>query len=73
MGKLTREERDYLRMGATRPGGKLPLFDEDGQVIRRSVIKGCVEKGLAERWFGNPLKPDWMVCRLTEQGRNLLG
>ena len=73
MANLTREERDYLLMGAHQPGGKLPLFDEHGQEIKSAIIRECLKKGLAERWFANPLKPDWLVCRLTDQGRSLLG
>ncbi len=73
MANLTRAERDYLNMGAVQPGGKLPLFDRDGQEIKPAVIRACLKKGLAERWFANPLKPDWLVCRLTDQGRNMLG
>jgi len=73
MADLTRAEREYLNMGATQPGGKLPLFDHDGQEIKSAVIRACLKKGLAERWFANPLKPDWLVCRLTDQGRSLLG
>ncbi len=73
MADLTREERDYLIMGAQQPGGKLPLFDTHGQEIKPAVIRACLKKGLAERWFANPLKPDWLVCRLTDQGRSLLG
>ncbi len=69
MAKLTGAERAYLSMGALRPSGKLPLFDEDGQRIHLSIVRDCMNKGLAERWFANPLKPDWMVCRLTEQGK----
>lgn len=73
MADLTRAERDYLVMGTAQPGGKLPLFDEHGQEINTAIIRACLKKGLAERWFANPLKPDWMVCRLTDQGRSLLG
>lgn len=73
MADVTREERDYLAMGRQRPGGKLPLFDADGQEIKTAVVAACLKKGLAERWFANPLKPDWPVCRLTDQGRNLFG
>jgi hypothetical protein len=28
--------------------------------------------GWAEPWFSNPLKPDWLVCKLTDTGRALL-
>jgi len=51
-------------------GGKLPLFDALGQEINHSTIRKCLEKGYAERWFANPLKPDWLVCRLTDAGRD---
>ena len=62
----------WLRRGLAQPGGKLPLFDEQGQRINATLIRGCLEAGWAEPWFANPLKPDWLVCRLTESGRALL-
>ena len=62
-GQPSRSELAYLRAGLDQPGGKLPLFDRDGQPIRP-----CVAKGWAERWFSNPLAPDWLVCRLTRAG-----
>lgn len=65
----TPAEKDYLSKGLLQPGGKLPLFDGRGQEISPRVIKSCLKKGLAERWFANPIKPDWLVCRLTEAGR----
>lgn len=61
----------YLRRGLVQPGGKLPLFDLDGQAIAPEVVQGCLERGWAEPWFNNPLKPDWLVCKLTETGRRL--
>jgi hypothetical protein len=69
MAKLTGAQRAYLSMGAGQVGGKLPLFDGDGQIIQSAIVRACVNEGLAERWFANPLKPEWMVCRLTKQGR----
>jgi len=69
---LSNEERNYLKQGLRQPGGKLPLFDGRGQEISPGLIKSCIQKGLAERWFANPLKPDWLVCRLTEKGRQAL-
>ena len=66
-------QRHWLARGLTQPGGKLPLFDEFGQSIDPRTIKSCVEHGWAEPWFANPLKPDWLVCKLTEAGRALLG
>jgi len=67
--RISKHERDYLRSGLNQPGGKLPLFDENGQKINATIIEACLNKGLAERWFANPMKPDWMVCRLTSEGR----
>lgn len=63
----------YLEQGLSQPGGKLPLFDEQGQAIKASTIRSCIEKGWAEPWFNNPIKPDWLVCKLTEAGREALG
>lgn len=59
----------YLRRGLTQPGGKLPLFDLDGQRVDPSIVRTCVAQGWAEPWFANPLKPDWLVCKLTAAGR----
>jgi len=70
--RLTAEESNYLRMGLNQPGGKLPLFDDKGQEISSKTINACLKKGLSKRWFANPLKPDWLVCRLTEQGKEAL-
>ena len=70
--RISGAERQYLEMGLKQPGGKLPLFDDFGQEISHQIIRNCVDKGLAEPWFANPLKPDWLVCRLTEMGRGAL-
>lgn len=67
----TLPELFYLRRGLTQPGGKLPLFDLDGQTIAREVVRSCLKRGWAEPWFANPLKPDWLVCKLTEAGRRM--
>ena len=61
----------WLRRGLEQPGGKLPLFDWQGQKIDAALVLDCVKAGWAERWFHNPLKPDWQVCRLTAKGRSL--
>ena len=61
----------YLRRGVTQPGGKLPLFDLDGQTVAAAIVRRCLARGWAEPWFSNPLKPDWLVCKLTEVGRRL--
>ncbi|MEC9343837.1 MAG: hypothetical protein VYD64_08315 [Pseudomonadota bacterium] len=60
----------YLSSGMTQPGGKLPLFDETGQAFRTATIRSCIDKGWAVPWFDNPAKPDWLVCRLTDNGRD---
>ncbi len=60
----------WLRRGLEQPGGKLPLFDERGQRMKKPTVDACLKAGWAERWFDNPLKPDWLVCRLTEAGRD---
>ena len=62
-------QRRYLMRGLSQPGGKLPLFDEDGKHVHPALVKACVAHGWAEPWFDNPVKPDWLVCKLTEKGR----
>ncbi len=59
----------WLRRGLKEPGGKLPLFDEDGQHYNARTVRACLDQGWAAPWIGNPLKPDWLVCKLTEAGR----
>ena len=61
----------YLRRGLLQPGGKLPLFDLDGQAVDSRLVRHCLAQGWSEPWFNNPLKPDWLVCKLTEQGRQI--
>ena len=68
-GALSGAQRDWLTRGLTQPGGKLPLFDRDGQKISERTIKSCIRHGFAEPWFENPIKPDWLVCKLTDKGR----
>ena len=65
-------QRRYLMRGLSQPGGKLPLFDAEGQHIHPALVKACVARGWAEPWFDNPLKPDWLICKLTEKGRRAL-
>lgn len=70
---LSTRERAYLSLGLNQPGGKLPIFDDAGQTIPSSVVRKCIQQGYAERWFANPMKPDWLVCRITDAGRQALG
>ena len=62
-------QRAWLKRGLDQPGGKLPLFDEYGQHIDPQTVRACIKQGWAEPWYPNPLKPDWMVCKLTPVGR----
>src|SRR5215472_4157814 len=65
-------QRAWLRRGLDEPGGKLPLFDEWGKQTDPRTIQSCVEQGWADPWFSNPIKPDWLVCKLTAAGRTLV-
>ena len=72
-GTPTATQRNWLKRGIDQPGGKLPLFDINGKRIDTRTIRRCVEAGWAEPWFSNPIKPDWLVCKLTDAGRSLVG
>src|SRR5262245_25222926 len=69
----TDAQRRYLERGITEAGGKLPLFDRDGREVPKKTIEACIAHGWAERWTVNPIKPDWLVCRLTQAGYRALG
>ncbi len=62
----------YLVLGHGQPGGKLPLFDRNGQQISATTIRSCIANGWAEPWFKNPIKKDWLVCKLTDKGQKIL-
>lgn len=68
-GAPSQAQKAWLRRGLSQPGGKLPLFDDEGQQICERTVRSCIDKGWAEPWFSNPLKPDWIVCKLTDAGR----
>jgi len=72
VAKPTAAQLDWLRRGLGQPGGKLPLFDRDGQRVHPRTVRACVQRGWAEPWFDNPLKPEWLVCKLTTSGRQLV-
>lgn len=65
----TAAQAAYLRRGLGETGGKLPLFDRDGQRYRAQTIRTCITQGWAKPWFSNSIIPDWLVCRLTKAGR----
>lgn len=69
----TSAQRKWMARGLSQPGGKLPLFDEAGQKVSARTVKTCLEKGWVEPWFANPIKPNWLICKLTEKGRGVLG
>lgn len=64
-------QKSWLARGLGQPGGKLPLFDEEGQHYPVRTVRSCIDRGWAEPWFNNPLKPGWLVCKLTEKGRSI--
>lgn len=70
--KPTEAQIEWLSRGLEEPGGKLPLFDGLGQAFDPRTIKACLKAGWAEPWRRNPVKPDWLVCRLTDAGRAVL-
>ncbi len=72
VSRPTQPQRCWLERGLLQPGGKLPLFDENGRHVAERTVRSCVDRGWAEPWFSNPLKPDWIVCRLTPAGRKAL-
>ncbi|MBT3703884.1 MAG: hypothetical protein HOE62_21160 [Alphaproteobacteria bacterium] len=69
--KPTSTQLKYLRRGLTQAGGKLPLFDEMGQRVGDKTVQACIRAGWAEPWFANPMKPDWLICKITDIGRKL--
>jgi len=72
VSRPTEAQLVWLARGLQQPGGKLPLFDRWGQRVNEQTVRACISHGWAEPWFTNPLKPDWLVCRLTEIGRELV-
>ncbi len=65
----TQVQLAWLQRGLGQPGGKLPLFDANGQRVRERTVRSCIDQGWAEPWFENPIKPGWLVCKLTGPGR----
>ena len=70
-GRPSPQQLAWLKRGLTQPGGKLPLFDREGQRVDTRTVQTCIDHGWAEPWFRNPLKPDWLVCKLTDKGRRV--
>ena len=72
MGDPSPRQWKWLVRGLDQAGGKLPLFDEIGQRFSERTVQSCIEKGWAKPWFDNPIKPDWLICKLTDSGRQVL-
>lgn len=70
-GQPSNIQLQWLQRGLDQAGGKLPLFDRIGQMVSEKIVRSCIRNGWAEPWFSNPIKPDWLVCRLTGAGREL--
>ena len=68
----TETQIQWLKKGLSQAGGKLPMFDSNGQKISPRTMKSCLKQGWIEPWFNNPIKPDWLVCKLTETGRSVI-
>jgi len=71
-GNLTNAQKRWLKCGLVQPGWKLPLFDDQGRQIPTRTIRACITAGWAEPWFSNPIKPDWLVCKLTPEAVEIL-
>ena len=70
--KMTEQQKRWLQRGLAQPGGKLPLFDDKGRKVSERTVKSCIARGWAEPWFDNPIKPDWVICKLTDSGRHVV-
>ena len=64
--------RGWLQGGEAREDGRLALFDQFGEPIDRKVVKTAIASGFAEPWFASPMRPQWIVCRLTSKGQDFL-
>ena len=71
-GKPSGVQFRWLERGLEQAGGKLPLFDYEGHKISSRTVNPCLKQGWVEPLFNNPIKPDWLVCKLTESGRKAL-
>jgi hypothetical protein len=72
IGSPTSSQTKWLSRGVDQAGGKLPLFDVNGQKVSERTVRSCIDKGWAEPWFENPIKPDWTICKLTDLGRQVI-
>lgn len=68
----TEAQRAWLFSGLNQPGGKLPLYDAQGQRIPAAVIASCLQAGWVEPWVPSPTLTAVRVCRLTATGKAAL-
>ena len=50
-------QKAWLKRGLTQPGGKLPLFDEDGQQVCERTVRACIDKAGRNRGFPTRSSP----------------
>lgn len=62
----------YLREGLDRLDGKLPLFDENGEVISKTTIMAVVAKGWAEPAYAKTFLKGLEIFKLTDKGREVV-
>lgn len=72
IARPTATQRAWMRRGLDQPGGKLPLFDRHGRMYSPRTIQSCLAQGWVQPWTTNPIKPDWLICKLTAAGRGAL-
>ena len=70
LDRLTTAQKAYLETGINNKDGRLSLFDAFGNHFPPRTVEACLKKGFTEKWFANPMKPDWTVFRITNEGRN---
>ena len=70
LDQLTAPQRAYLETGMKNEDGRLSLFGFVGEEFDPKMVRACIEKGLAERWFANPMEPSLPICKLTDKGRS---
>ena len=44
----TAAQKSYLKRALNQPGGKLPLFDDEGQAVDPKIIRACLANGWAK-------------------------
>ena len=74
VGEHAAEPSGTLRLNTSLGAARMLLTPLSSKLLNKvdaRIIRSCIELGWAEPWFNNPLKPDWLICKLTEAGRRL--